>query len=213
MKKEEIKKIEDKLKAYYQKDRKVEGIERQIDLLRKHIEDIDDRIKNMDIDITGGALNHSSYLTQNWGEKVQTSNDGISHMEKEMIRLIDNLEWEKMNKKLKIERLELCKQQIKEENLSLESYINKLEPHQKQFLEYKYRDNLNHISIAMKLNVSTATLSRLKKSVITMIAVWEMTFEFENGKRTINDMRATFGLEPLKEGGEILLTSNKNEIN
>ncbi|XZI81569.1 hypothetical protein ACSXED_17605 (plasmid) [Clostridium perfringens] len=213
MKKEEIKKIEDKLKAYYQKDRKVEGIERQINLLKKHIEDIDDRIKNMDIDITGGALNHSSYLTQNWGEKVQSSNDGISHMEKEMIRLIDNLEWEKMNKKLKIERLELCKQQIKEENLSLESYINKLEPHQKQFLEYKYRDNLNHISIAMKLNVSTATLSRLKKSVITMIAVWEMTFEFENGKRTINDMRATFGLEPLKEGGEILLTSNKNEIN
>lgn len=213
MKKEEIKKIEDKLKAYYQKDSRIGEVEKQINLLKEHIKDIDDRIKNMDIDITGGALNHSSYLTQNWGVQVQSSNDGISHMEKEMIRLIDNLEWEKMNKKLKIERLELCKQQIKEENLSLENYINRLEPHQKQFLEYKYRDKLTNINVAMKLNMSESSVTRLKKSVITMIAVWEMTFEFENGKRTINDMRATFGLEPLKEGGEILLTSNKNEIN
>lgn len=205
MKKEEIKKIEDKLRTYYQKDRKVEGIERQINLLKKHIEDIDDRIKNMDIDITGGALNHSSYLTQNWGEKVQSSNDGISHMEKEMIRLIDNLEWEKMNKKLKIERLELCKQQIKEENLSLENYINRLKPEQKQFLEYKYRDKLSNVVIAMNLNISTATFYRLKKSVITMIAVWD-----EDGEKTVNDMRDTFGLEPLKES---VLTSKKKEVN
>ncbi|MBO3342096.1 hypothetical protein [Clostridium perfringens] len=167
MTKEEIKKIEYKLRDYYQKDIKIEGIEREINLLKEHIKNIDNRIKNMDIDITEGATNNTGYLTQNWGEKVQTSSDGTSHMEREIIRIIDNLEWEKMNKKLKIERLELFKQKIKEENISIENNINRLEPHQRELLKYKYGDRLSGVNIAMKLNISTATLSREKKKILT----------------------------------------------
>lgn len=166
MTKEEIKKLESKLREYYQNDIKFEGIEREIDLLKEHIKDIDNRIKNMDIDITKGATNNTGYLTQNWREKVQTSSDGTSHIEREMIRLIDNLEFEKMNKRLKIERLELSKQKIKEENISIGSYINMLEPHQREFLEYRYRDKLSNISITMNLNISESKLCREKKKIL-----------------------------------------------
>ncbi|KXA14268.1 hypothetical protein [Clostridium perfringens] len=168
MTKEEIKKLESKLKDYYQKDIKIEGIEREIDLLKEHIKDIDNRIKNMDIDITEGARNNTGYLTQNWGEKVQTSSDGTSHMEREMIRLIDNLEREKMNKKLKIERLELSKQKIKEENIIIENNINRLEVYQREFFKYKYGERLSGVNIAMKLNISESTLSREKKEILRM---------------------------------------------
>lgn len=165
---EEIKKLECKLREYYQNDIKIEGVEREIDLLKEHIKNIDNRIKNMDINITEGATNNTGYLTQNWGEKVQTSSDGTSHMEREMIRLIDNLEWEKMNKKLKIERLELFKQKIKEENIIIENNINRLEQHQRELLKYKYGDSLSGVNIAMKLNISTATISREKKKILKM---------------------------------------------
>ncbi|EHK2389713.1 hypothetical protein [Clostridium perfringens] len=168
MTKEEIKKLEYKLRDYYQNDIKIEGIEREIDLLKEHIKNIDNRIKNIDIDITEGATNNTGYLTQNWGEKVQTSSDGTSHMEREMIRLIDNLEYEKVNKMFRIERLELSKQKIKEESIGIEIYINMLEPHQKEFLKYRYGDKIGNINIAMNLNISTATLSREKKKILKM---------------------------------------------
>ena len=168
MTKEEIKKLESKLREYYQNDIKIEGIDREIDLLKEHIKDIDNRIKNMDIDITKGATNNTGYLTQNWGEKVQTSSDGTSHMEREMIRLIDNLEYEKVNKMFRIERLELSKQKIKEESIGIEIYINMLEPYQKEFLKYRYRDKQSNVNIAMNLNISESTLCREKKKILKM---------------------------------------------
>ena len=168
MTKEEIKKIEYKLRDYYQKDIKIEGIEREINLLKEHIKNIDNRIKNIDINITEGATNNTGYLTQNWGEKVQTSSDGTSHMEREMIRLIDNLEYEKVNKMFRIERLELSKQKIKEESIGIEIYINMLEPHQKEFLKYRYRDKQSNVNIAMNLNISESTLCREKKKILKM---------------------------------------------
>ncbi|MFH5975340.1 hypothetical protein ACHM2L_15830, partial [Clostridium perfringens] len=78
-----FKKTEWQLYNYFEKDLKIKAAESKRDLLKKNIEELERKIKTTDVSLSPDVKSIG------FSEWVQTSNDGVSAAEKNMINLIE----------------------------------------------------------------------------------------------------------------------------
>ena len=81
--KREFKIIEDKLYNFFNKEKKIAALRYQIEILRKQIERLDKDLRECNITI---EIESSS---PSFEERVQSSSDGTSYAEREVIRITD----------------------------------------------------------------------------------------------------------------------------
>ncbi len=166
-----FKKTEWQLYNYFEKDLKIKAAESKRDLLKKNIEELERKVKSTDVSLSPDVKSIG------FSERVQTSNDGVSAAEKNMISLIERLEREIDKKEAQIIDLELSIMKKKEENETLDKFFDsRLKEYYRKILEYKYRDGNSNIEICTKLNISEAKLVRDKEKVIEKVSRWEESF-------------------------------------
>lgn len=166
-----FKKTEWRLYNYFENIAKNEADESEIDLLKKNIEKLEIKIKTTNISL------NSDVKSIEFSERVQTSSDGISDFEKNMINLIDKLEREIEKKESRIVDLELLIMKRKEDNKKLDKFFDsRLKDYYRKLLEYKYRDNNSNIEICEKLNISESKLTKDKKKIIEKVSRWGENF-------------------------------------
>lgn len=157
---------EGKLYSYYRKIKEVDRKRERIEELDRKIREIEEDIKNtnVNIDYYQGAMPIS--------ERVQTSSNGTSYAETQIVKAIDDLEREKafrirtkLKLKAKIRTMEdfilYMSQTIDSLNLGEENM---------RFIELKYGDGADMIIIANKLNMAKTTAYRKRKEIVTAVA-------------------------------------------
>lgn len=168
MDKELLRKTEVKLYRYYAKEKYENALKEKLRILENQIRVINRELRECNINLEPESKSPS------FGERVQTSSDGMSYAEKEVMRITD----------LKIERRaqrRMEREKILEELDTLEIECNEIEwkirdfkGSLKQLLELKYKDRLNEIKIAEIMHLDQSQVNRKKKQIIKKILLWDM---------------------------------------
>lgn len=170
MKKNEVKELERVLRIFYKKDKIIYSYEKGIEKLKSDILNIEKRIKECDFNIP------IQYGTSSFGERVQSSTTGESNAEKELIKCIVRLENKKIEKLKEIERIEKIIDLIERDNLIISRNLNSLDEESIRFLELKYKQNKSGRQIAIEMNSSEPTITRLKRKILDKIYKWEDSY-------------------------------------
>ena len=112
MSRDRFKQTEDKLYNYFNKEKKIATLNYRIEVLKKQIDKINQELRECDINI---EIESSS---PGFEERVQTSSDGTSYAERELIRITDLKLKRKLSKEIEIEEL---KEEI--ENIELDNFL------------------------------------------------------------------------------------------
>lgn len=161
-----FRRTEKRLYDYFNKDNVIKKKEELIALYKSQLKELESDIKNNNVKLDSGLKSIG------YDEKVQTSTNGTSFMEQELIKGITRLEKEWSFKQNKIEQVKKEIRDIKELAITIESNINMLNEEDKKFIELKYKERLEVQVIAMKLNMSPATAFRLRKKLVYDIVNW-----------------------------------------
>lgn len=164
MDKELFRKTEGKLYRYYESKKHLFGLNEKIIRLENHKETIEYDIRHTNIRIdpfqNGTGIN----------ERVQTSSNGTSYAEKEMIREIERLERERVKVVKQILKTKAKKRELENYISNMDFNINMLNEESKRFLELKYSDKAKVIAIAQKMNMAVATVYRIREEIVENVA-------------------------------------------
>lgn len=168
MDKETFKNIEKRLYSYYEKEELIKTIKYKIEKLEKQIEQIDEDIKNNNV-IIETDLKGISY-----GERVQSSSNGTSYMERELVKAIERLEREKDYKLASISDLKREARELEESSSEIEYNIKKLNEMDLKFIELKYkkRPRCSIEEVALELNMSRSAGYDKRDKLINYIGKW-----------------------------------------
>lgn len=163
MDKELFKKTEGKLYRYYRAKKEIENLKLRIDGLEKHIKDIEHDIKatNVTIDYYQSGIALS--------ERVQSSSSGESYAEKEIIREIEKLEREYLNRTRQLLKAKAKLRSLDEFIRHMDYNVGMLNEETKRFIELKYGDGANILTISRKLNIAQATAYRMREELVENI--------------------------------------------
>ena len=165
--KREFKIIEDKLYNFFNKEKKIAALRYQIEILRKQIERLykDLRECNITIEIESSSLGFE--------ERVQTSSNGTSYAEREVIRITDLKLKRKAEKEVEIEEFLALIDKIELDNAILEYNLQFINEEWHKLLELKYKDKKSEQQIAIEMNMSQSQVNKIKQKVIFDIKRWE----------------------------------------
>lgn len=172
MKENIFRKTERRLYNYFNKDKLINSYRDKINYLTNYIKELDYKIKNIDIEI------NTDIRAISYDEKVQSSLDSSSYIEKIMVEMIDNLICEKYRVKKEIAELETRIKRLEADNKIIESNITMLKDDFQKFINNKYREQKSNREIALEMNMSEASITRLKKQALKVIENWEGTLVF-----------------------------------
>lgn len=167
MEKELFKNIEEKLYRYYSKEKQIKSIENKIKILDRQIESIESDLRQCNITID----EESSSLS--FEERVQTSSDGTSYAEREVMRVTEQRIKRKLQKELEREDLKELIDTIELDNAIIEYNIQFLNEEYKILLEMKYGKKYNEQKISCEMNLSQSQVNKIKQKVIEDIRRWE----------------------------------------
>ncbi|WP_243129241.1 hypothetical protein [Hathewaya massiliensis] len=170
--KEEFRKTEKKLYNYYGKDKKIENLKKKIYLLYKQIEEIEIKLKKVDIDIP----EESKCIA--YEERVQTSSDGTSYAERALMRITDRLINEQARKKEEIVRIEEEIRNIEADNIIIKENIKDLRNEDKQFLNLKYKEGMKDWQVGVRLGMDQSTATRKRQKLVEDVARWELWISY-----------------------------------
>lgn len=163
MDKELFRKTEGKLYRYY-RDKK------EIKMLERKKEDLEDRIDRIEYDLRNTHIYVSSYPSRDGiTEKVQTSCLGESYYEKELMNAIGKLEKEQLEKIKKILKINAKIRNLEEFIRHMDYNVGMLNEESKRFIELKYGDGENILTISRKLNIAQATAYRMREELVENI--------------------------------------------
>lgn len=167
MKDENFKLVEKKLYKFYEDQNSIKTIEREIFNLKEQYEEIEETLRSSRFNI------EEQSTSPDFGERVQSSSDGTSYVEQQMIKRVELLQREQqliLNKEIEREsRLRA----IKRECESIKSNIEMLSNEYRIFIELKYRDKKSIDQIYPQLNRSRSLTFELRKQIVEEIARWE----------------------------------------
>lgn len=169
MKENIFRKTERRLYNYFNKDKLINSYRDKINYLTNYIKELDYKIKNIDIEI------NTDIRAISYDEKVQSSLDSSSYIEKIMVEMIDSLICEKYRVKKEIIELETRIKRLEADNKIIESNITMLRDDFQEFINNKYRDRKYNREIALEMNMSESSITRLKKQALKVIENWEGT--------------------------------------
>ena len=166
MDKDLFRKTESRIYRYFRYKRDILNSKRRIEFLESKVKEIDDSIKNVHKYINVDPYQNGAGLS----ERVQTSTNGTSYVESEMIKEVSKLEKEQCDIMKSI-----LKQQskIREKEAyikSMDANIEMLNEEDKRFVELKYGDEEEVPAIADKLNMARATAYRKREDLIENIS-------------------------------------------
>lgn len=165
--KREFKIIEDKLYNFFNKEKKIATLNYRIEILKKQIEKIDQELKDCDVSI---EIESSS---PGFEERVQTSSNGTSYAEREVIRITDLKLKRKAEKEVEIEEFLALIDKIELDNAILEYNIQSLNSEWYKLIELKYKFKKKEQQISEELNISQSQVNRIKQKIIADINRWE----------------------------------------
>lgn len=162
MVKNEYKKIEDKLTRYYKDKSYIERLKSNVVMLESQIDKLDEQIMNVHNNIHLECYQSASGV----GLGIQHTGNDSSYFEKELMNQVTKLQNEKINK---------IKSKIKTENRimdaefyikSIDNILNELTEKDKMYIEARYKNNRNDISIAIEMNSSPSTMGRMRTKIL-----------------------------------------------
>lgn len=165
--KREFKIIEDKLYNFFNKENKIAALRYQIEILRKQIDRLDKDLRECNITI---EIESSS---PGFEERVQTSSNGTSYAEREVIRITDLKLKRKAEKEVEIEEFLALIDKIELDNAILEYNLQFINEEWHKLLELKYKDKKSEQQIAIEMNMSQSQVNKIKQKVIFDIKRWE----------------------------------------
>lgn len=168
MDKQLIDDIEKKLYMYYKKESYEKELKDRLNILNKQIEAIDKDLMNCNFKLEPESKSPS------FAERVQTSSDGISYAEREVIRIIDLKEKRKEQKEKAREKILERLDSLEIAYNSMEWRVKEFKGQSKQLLELKYKDGLNEIKIGQIMHLDQSRINRKKRKIIEKIAMWDM---------------------------------------
>ena len=165
--KREFKIIEEKLYNFFNKEKKIAALRYQIEILRKQIDRLDKDLRecNITIEIESSSLGFE--------ERVQTSSNGTSYAEREVIRITDLKLKRKAEKEVEIEEFLALIDKIELDNAILEYNLQFINEEWHKLLELKYKDKKSEQQIAIEMNMSQSQVNKIKQKVIFDIKRWE----------------------------------------
>lgn len=167
MSRDKFKKTEDKLYNYFNKEKKIATLNYRIELLKKQIDKINKELRECDVNI---EIESSSL---GFEERVQTSSDGTSYAEREVIRITDLKLKRKKSKEIEIEELKEKIENIELDNSILEYNLRYINKEWYKLLELKYKFKKNETQISLEMNISQSQVNKIKQKAIADIMRWE----------------------------------------
>ena len=162
-----IKNTELNLYRFYAKEKSTRALKENISFINGQILKIESEIKECNFNIEPQSTSPS------FEAKVQTSNDGTSYAEKEMIRLID-LKLRR-NSYLMLEREKILAEidniELNAKNIAwrVEDFTGEL----KELLEHKYKDRWGENKISLEMNISQSQVNKRKQQILEKVAMWD----------------------------------------
>ena len=167
MSRDRFKQTEDKLYNYFNKEKKIATLNYRIEVLKKQIDKINQELRECNINI---EIESSS---PGFEERVQTSSDGTSYAERELIRITDLKLKRKLSKGIEIEELKEKIENIELDNCILEYNLQFINKEWYKLLELKYKFKKNEVQISLEMNISQSQVNKIKQKVIADIRRWE----------------------------------------
>ncbi len=162
-----FKKTEGRLYRHYRNLKEIEKLKSRVVLLWKQKEQIEQDIRTANVKIdyyqSGMAL----------GERVKTSSTGTSYAEREIIKAIEKLERELIQKKKKILKLHARIREKEEQIADMDYNIQMLSEEYKRLIEWKYGENKSLDWIATEMYAGARTTAyRKREEIVESIAQW-----------------------------------------
>ena len=167
MSRDRFKKTEDKLYNYFNKEKKIATLNYRIEVLKKQIDKINQELKACDVNI---EIESSS---PGFEETVQSSPDGTSYAEREVIRITDLKLKRKLSKEIEIEEIKEEIENIELDNSILEYNLQFINKEWYKLLELKYKFKKNETQISLEMNISQSQVNKIKQKAIADIRRWE----------------------------------------
>ncbi len=167
MSRDRFKKTEDKLYNYFNKEKKIATLNYRIEVLKKQIDKINQELKACDVNI---EIESNS---PGFEERVQSSPDGTSYAEREVIRITDLKLKRKLSKEIEIEEIKEEIENIELDNSILEYNLQFINKEWYKLLELKYKFKKNETQISLEMNISQSQVNKIKQKAIADIRRWE----------------------------------------
>lgn len=167
MSRDKFKKTEDKLYNYFNKEKKIATLNYRIEVLKNQIDKINQELKECDVSI---EVESSS---PGFEERVQSSSDGTSYAEREVIRITDLKLKRKLSKEIEIEEIKEEIENIELDNSILEYNLQYINEEWYKLLELKYKFKKNETQISLEMNISQSQVNKIKQKAIADIQRWE----------------------------------------
>lgn len=167
MSRDRFKKTEDKLYNYFNKEKKIATLNYRIEVLKNQIDKINQELKECDVSI---EVESSS---PGFEERVQSSSDGTSYAEREVIRITDLKLKRKLSKEIEIEEIKEEIENIELDNSILEYNLQFINEEWYKLLELKYKFKKNETQISLEMNISQSQVNKIKQKAIADIRRWE----------------------------------------
>lgn len=167
MSRDRFKKTEDKLYNYFNKEKKIATLNYRIEVLKKQIDKINQELRECDINI---EIESNS---PGFEERVQSSSDGTSYAEREVIRITELKLKRKVSKEIEIEELKEEIENIELDNSILEYNLKYINEEWYKLLELKYKFKKNETQISLEMNISQSQVNKIKQKAIADIRRWE----------------------------------------
>lgn len=167
MDKELFRKIEGQLYRYYYDIEELRRVKAEIKYINNIIDNLERKIKECSVKID--PYQSGGYVE----ERVHTSIDCTSYVEKEITRAIEDMIREQAHMIRKLFKLECRERNLSYKIENMRSNIDMLKPEYKKFIELKYNQvkyNLGMRDIAIELNMGKNKAYDLREKLINNIA-------------------------------------------
>jgi hypothetical protein len=168
MKKETIAEIENKIRRYYQKDKLIESLKKRLKLLDEQIKVIEEDLKNCNVTI------EPNIKAISYEERVQTSGDGTSYAEREVMRVTEFKIKRKAEKQLEKEKILEQIDNIELDYNFISDSINLFDDKLKKILRMKYKDNMGEEAIGLELHLAQSAINIKKNDMLRKIENFNM---------------------------------------
>lgn len=163
---EYFKKIEKMLYRYYETEKDIKVLNKEKDLLSSQYELLDNKLKKTQYSLP----EQSSSI--GFEERVQSSSDGTSYAERELINQITRDEKEQQRIVKRIYEIDREIRDIERNNIKLKINITMLNSDYQKFLELKYKDKMPMEKLYIEINRSRKSTFNLRKEIIEEVGRW-----------------------------------------
>lgn len=167
MDKAKIAEMEQKLRDYFNADKRKSVLNTKLDILKRQIDEIERKLKNVAVDLP----EESRSIT--YEERVQTSPTGESYAERTLLRITDKLLKERSWKREQVADIEETLRYMEADNAVIEANIKDLRIEDLSFLKEKYKYGRADWQLGMKFNMTQGAVTKRRHKLIENIANWE----------------------------------------